>query len=175
MYICGWCSVAKSYPTLCRPGLQHTRLPLLSLSPRVCSNSCPLNQWFHPTISSSVTPFFSWPQSFPTSEPFPSHHELALCMGWPKSWSTLLSEKRSVWKGNILYESNYMRAWKSETIETINRWVIYKSCGRERWTGRARGILREWNYSVWSSNGGSMSLYICPNPQKVQHQEWTSM
>ena len=37
-------------------GLQHTRLPCPSPSPGVCSNSCPLNQWCHPTISSSVTP-----------------------------------------------------------------------------------------------------------------------
>ena len=35
-------------------GLQHTRLPCPSLSPRVCSNSCPLSWWCHPTISSSV-------------------------------------------------------------------------------------------------------------------------
>ena len=33
-------------------GLQHTRLPCPSLSPRVCSNSCPLSWWCHPTISS---------------------------------------------------------------------------------------------------------------------------
>ena len=39
--------------------LQHARLPCPSLSPRVCSNSCPLSRWYHPTISSSVTPF-SW-------------------------------------------------------------------------------------------------------------------
>ena len=36
--------------------LQHTRLPCTSLSPRVCSNSCPLSRWCKPTISSSVTP-----------------------------------------------------------------------------------------------------------------------
>ena len=41
-----------------------------SLSPRVCSNSCPLSQWCHPTITSSVTPFFSCHQSFPASESF---------------------------------------------------------------------------------------------------------
>ena len=45
-------------------GLQHTRLPCLSPSPRVCSNSCPLSQWCHPTISSSVIPFSSCLQSF---------------------------------------------------------------------------------------------------------------
>ena len=38
---------------------------------RVCSNSCPLSQWCHPTISSSVAPFFSCPQSFPASGSFP--------------------------------------------------------------------------------------------------------
>ena len=40
-------------------GLQHTRLPCPSPSPRACSNSCPLNQWCNPTISSSVIPFSS--------------------------------------------------------------------------------------------------------------------
>ena len=46
-------------------GLQYTRLPCPSLSPRVCSNSCPLNQGCYPTISSSVSRFSSCPQSFP--------------------------------------------------------------------------------------------------------------
>ena len=48
-------------------GLQHTRFPCLSLSPRACSNSCPLSLQCHPTISSSVVPFSSCPQSFPAS------------------------------------------------------------------------------------------------------------
>ena len=52
-------------------GLQHTRLPCSSLSSRVCSNSCPLTWWCYPTISSSVIPFFSYPQSFPASGSFP--------------------------------------------------------------------------------------------------------
>ena len=51
-------------------GLQHTRLPCLSPSPRVCSNSCPSSRWCHPTISSSVVPF-SCAQSFPASGSFP--------------------------------------------------------------------------------------------------------
>ena len=42
-----------------------------SLSPRVCSNSCPSSQWCHPTISSSVAPFSPCPQSFPASGCFP--------------------------------------------------------------------------------------------------------
>ena len=52
-------------------GLQHARLPCPSLSPKVCSNSCPLSQWCHSAISSSVIPFSSCPQSFPASESFP--------------------------------------------------------------------------------------------------------
>ena len=52
-------------------GLQHSRLPCPSLSTGVCSNSCPLSRWCYPTISSSVAPFFSSPQSFPASESFP--------------------------------------------------------------------------------------------------------
>ena len=51
-------------------GLQHARLPCLS-SPGVCSNSCSLSWWCHPTISSSVTPFSSCPQSFLASGSFP--------------------------------------------------------------------------------------------------------
>ena len=38
-------------------GLQHARLSCPSPSPRVCPSSCPLNQWYHPVISSSVAPF----------------------------------------------------------------------------------------------------------------------
>ena len=52
-------------------GLQYSRLPCPSFSPRVCSNSCPLSQWYHPTISSSVAPFSSCPQSSLASESFP--------------------------------------------------------------------------------------------------------
>ena len=60
------CSVV-SY-SLWLHGLQHARLPCPSLFSRVCSNSSPLSQWYHPTISSSVTPFSYCPQ-------------------WPKYWS----------------------------------------------------------------------------------------
>ena len=51
--------------------LQHTRPPCPSLSPGVHSNSCPLNRWCHPTISSSAIPFSSCPQSLPAPESFP--------------------------------------------------------------------------------------------------------
>ena len=65
------CSVTKLCPTLCRPcGLQYARILCPSLSPGVCSSSCPLSQWCHPAISSSVVSS-SCPQSLPPSESFP--------------------------------------------------------------------------------------------------------
>ena len=51
-------------------GPQHARLPCPSPTRGACSNSCPLSQWCHPTISSSVVPF-SCLQSFPASGSFP--------------------------------------------------------------------------------------------------------
>ena len=70
--MCCCCSVAKSCLMFCdlmdcsTPGF-----PVIYLSPGICSNSCPLSQWCHPTISSSVVPFSSCPQSFPASGSFP--------------------------------------------------------------------------------------------------------
>ena len=51
-------------------GLQHTRPHHPSPTPGVYSNPCPLSQWCHPTISSSVIPFSSYLQSFPASGSF---------------------------------------------------------------------------------------------------------
>ena len=86
MYLCGGGCVSHSIRDLGSPvkfspsvtsvslwphGLQHARLPCPSPTPRAYSNSCPLSQWCHPTISSSVTLFFSCLQFFPASESFP--------------------------------------------------------------------------------------------------------
>ena len=71
-------------------GLQHARLCCPSLSPWVCSNSCPLSQWCHPTISSSVIPFSSCPQSFPESGSFPVSL-LFTSGGWSIRFSALAS------------------------------------------------------------------------------------
>ena len=63
------CSVMSD--SLWPHGLQHTRPPCPSQTAGVCSNSCPLSWWCHPTISSSVIPFSSCLQSFPASGSFP--------------------------------------------------------------------------------------------------------
>ena len=63
-------------------GLQHARLSGPSLSPRICSNSHPWSRWCHPTISSSVAPFYFCPQSFPAKV----GNELAPHIRQPKYW-----------------------------------------------------------------------------------------
>ena len=50
--------------------LQHARPPCPSPAPGVHPNPCPLSRWYHPTISSSIVPFSSCPQSFPASGSF---------------------------------------------------------------------------------------------------------
>ena len=66
-------------------GLQYARPPCPSPTPGAYSNSCPLSQWCHPTISSSVIPFSSCLQSFPSIRVF--SNETVLHIRWPKYWS----------------------------------------------------------------------------------------
>ena len=64
-------SVAQSSNSLQPHESQHTRPPCSSATPGVHPNPCPLSQWCHSTISSSVVPFSFCPQSFPASGSFP--------------------------------------------------------------------------------------------------------
>ena len=77
-------SVAHWCLTLQSNGLQHARTPYPSSTPRVYSDSCPSNRWWHPTISSSVISFSSRLQSLPASG---SSNESVLHIRWPKYWS----------------------------------------------------------------------------------------
>ena len=72
-------------------GLQHTRLPCPSPTLGACSNSCPSSWWCHPTISSSVIPFSSFPQPFLASESLPVSQFFA-----PEDQSTGASVSASV-------------------------------------------------------------------------------
>jgi len=77
-------------------GLQHTSLLCPSPSPGVCSNSCPLSRWCHPTISTSFVPFSSCLQSFLASRSFP--------MSWLFLWNSQIiwaSASISIFQMNI--------------------------------------------------------------------------
>ena len=67
-------------------GLQNARLPCPSLSPRVCSNSCPLSWWCHLNL---YCPLLLLASVFPRIRVFSS--DLALCIRWPKYWSFSIS------------------------------------------------------------------------------------
>ena len=79
---CCCCSVTKSCLTLCNPWTAARQAFCSSLSPWICSNSCPLSQWCHPIISSSVAP-----SSLNLFQHQGLFNELALCIRWPKYWS----------------------------------------------------------------------------------------
>ena len=78
-------SVTQSCPTLCDP-MNHSTAGLpIQQSPGVHSDSHPSSRWCHPTISSSVVPFSSCPQSLLGIRVF--SNESILPMRWPKYWS----------------------------------------------------------------------------------------
>ena len=74
-------------------GLQHIRPSCPSPSHGAWSNSSPLSQWCHPIILSSVIPFSSCLQSFPSIWVF--SNESVLCIRWPKYWSFSFSTSPS--------------------------------------------------------------------------------
>ena len=108
--------------SLWRHGLQHTRLPCPSPTPRACSNSC-LSQWCHPIISSSVFPFSSLLQSFPASGSFPMSLFFPSgrqSIGASASASVLLMNIQDWsplgWTGWISFQSNGLSRVFSNTI-----------------------------------------------------------
>ena len=76
--------------------LKNTRPPCPSPTPKACSNSCPLSQWCHPTISSSVVTFSSCLQSSPVSGSFPMSLSFTSC-----DWNIGFSASASVISMNI--------------------------------------------------------------------------
>ena len=78
-YLIQFSSVAQSCPILCDPHEpQHTRPPCPSPTPGVHPNPCLLSRCCHPTISPSVVPFSSCPQSFPASNMTLQQHHLRI-------------------------------------------------------------------------------------------------
>ena len=81
-----WCSAAQSCQTLRPHGLQHARLPCPSPSLRVCSNSCPLSWWCHPTthpLSSPSPPAFNLSQHWGLFQRVGSLHQVAKVLELP--------------------------------------------------------------------------------------------
>ena len=66
--------------------LQHTRLPYHSLSPGVCSNSCPFSLWCHPTISSSIIPFSSFEEMRRKRAKLVTNNSMSVYSNWDLRW-----------------------------------------------------------------------------------------
>ena len=105
-------------------GLQHDRLPCPSPTPGAWSNSCPLSQWCHPTISSSVIPFSSHLQSFPALGSFPTSQFFASggqSIGVSVSASTLPMNTQDWfplgWTGWISLQSKALSRVFSNTVQ----------------------------------------------------------
>ena len=102
-------------------GLQHARLPCASPTPGACSSSCPLSWWCHPTISSSVVPFSSHLQSFPTTGSFPMSQLFA--WGGQSALASFLPKKTqdwspSEWTGWIFLQSKGLsRVFSNTTVQ----------------------------------------------------------
>ena len=146
-------SLGQSCPTLWPHGLQHARLPYPSPTPGAYSNSCPSSRWCHPSISSSVIPFSSCPQSFPASEPFPMSQFFA--SGGQNIW---VSASASVLPMNI--QDWFPLGWTS--------WISLQSKGLSRvfsnTTTNCGKFLKRWKYqTTWPA-----SWEICIQVKKQQ-------
>ena len=100
-------------------GLQHSRLPCPSPTPGAHSDSCPSSQWCHPAISSSVVPFSSCLQSFPTPGFF--SNESVLCIRWPKycSFSFSISSSNE-YSGLISFRIDWLELLAvQETLKSL--------------------------------------------------------
>ena len=149
-YIC-CCSAVRSCPTLQPQGVQHISLPCPSQSPRACSNSCPLSQWRHSTISSSVVAFSPCLQSFPASESFPmtqlftsgDQNVGSWCWerlrakgegqdrGWDSwmasltKWTWVWANSGSVWRKE---EPDILQSMASQSQTQLNDWTTTVMC-----------------------------------------------
>ena len=110
--------------------LQHVRPPCPSPTPGVYSNSCPLSQWCHPAISSSVIPFSSCPQSLPASVSSPVNQHFAWhgqSIGVSASASVLPMNTQdwspSGWTGWISLQSKGLpRVFSNITVQKHQGW-----------------------------------------------------
>ena len=113
-------------------GLQHARPSCPSPTPGVHPNSCPMSHWCHSTISSSVIPFSSWPQSFPASGSFPMGQLFASggqSIGVSASASVLPMNTQEwpslEWTGWIPFQSKGLsRVFSNTTVQSINSSVL---------------------------------------------------
>ena len=148
------------------PWSQHIRPRCPSPAPRVYSNSCPSSQWCHPTISSSVVPFSSCPQSLPASGSFPMSHLLTSggqstgvsasasvlpmnTQDWfPLGWTGWISlQSKGLFKSLLQHHSSKASIFRCSAFFTVQLSHPYMTTGKTialtRWTfvGKVMSLL----------------------------------
>ena len=118
-YCFNCCSVAQSFPALATAWrLQHARLPCPSLSPGVCSNSCPLSRWCHPTISSSVVLLIAIAKFTPPGLVIPLTLRIWII--------SLIKKKKSIWTLFFLKNLDF--------LQNVFSWYLVKLAEQRVWT-----------------------------------------
>ena len=133
-------------------GLHHGRLPCPSPTPGAYSNSCPLSQWCHPTISSSVIPFSSCLQSFPASGSFPVSQFFASgvqstrvsgLISFRMDWFDLFAVQRTL-KSHLPHHSSKASILWCSAFFILQLSHPYKTTGKNialtRWTFVGKGM-----------------------------------
>ena len=106
-------------------GLQHTRLPCPSATPRACSNSCPSIWLCHPNISSSVFPLLLLHSIIPSIGFFSS--ESVLRIRWPKYWSFGFSISPSnEYSGLISFRIDWFDLAAQGTLKVFSNTTVQK-------------------------------------------------
>ena len=123
-------------------GLQHARPPCSSPVPRVYSNSCPLSQWCHPTISSSVIPFSSCLQSFPASGSFPMSQFFT-----SGGQSVVVSASASVLPMNI--QDWFPLGWISLKSKGLSRVFSNTMVQKHQFFGTQRSLYSNSHVHTW--------------------------
>ena len=134
-------------------GLQHTRPPCPSPTPRACSNSCQSSRWYHPTVLSPVIPFSSCLQSFPVSGSLPMSQFFASggksigvstsasvfpmnTQDWsPLGWTVWISLQSKGLSGLFQHHSSKASIpWHSASLWSNSHMTTGKTMTLNRWT-----------------------------------------
>ena len=128
---CCCCSAAQVCPHLCYAMDYSTPGILVLRHLWVCSHSCPLSRWCHPTISSSIAPFSSCPQCFPASESFPMSRLFTLGGQSIRASSNLLVKWDDINMCNVSATISLLSIPYDQTlcnwyflIPTLDRWKL---------------------------------------------------
>ena len=137
--------------------LQHARLSCPLPSPGACSNSCPSSWWCHPTISSSVIPFSSCPQSFPASGSFPMTWLLASCCQSIGASASVLPMNIQSWflLGLTGLISLQLKGGLSRVFSNTTIW-------KHQFFGVQSSLWSNSHMTIWTFVGKVMSLLLIP-------------